>query len=185
MKKLLLAAGVLTLALGVGVADDAALKSGPQVGSQVPGPFHPRNITGAFKGEKHCLFCEHGNCPVAMVFAREVTPELTKLIKKIDAATVKNSKARMGSFVVFLSDKEGLAGQLESLAAKEKIAQTVLAIDNPGGPQRYAVAKDADITVVLYEDHTVRANHSFRKGELNTKAADRIVADIAKIVTPN
>ena len=36
------------------VAGDA-LKSGPPVGKNIPGPFHPLNITGAQAGEKHCL----------------------------------------------------------------------------------------------------------------------------------
>ena len=42
---------------------------------------------------------------------------LANLVKKVDAETVKNSKAKMGSFVVFLSDskdmgtRQGLGGQ--------------------------------------------------------------------------
>ena len=157
--------------------------SGPQVGKAVPGPFHPLNVTGAKAGKKNCLFCENGPNPVAMIFAREVSPGLTMLIKKIDAATAQNKKARMGSFVVFLSDNEKLADELKALAEKENIQHTVLSIDNPAGPKGYNVAKDADVTVVLYEDRTVRSNHSYRRGELNAKAVDQIVADLPKILT--
>ena len=32
----------------------ASLKSGPQPGDMIPGPFHPLNITGANAGEKAC-----------------------------------------------------------------------------------------------------------------------------------
>jgi len=39
-----------------------------------------------------------------MIFAREVSDSLTSLVKKLDEATAKNSKSRMGSFVIFLSD---------------------------------------------------------------------------------
>jgi hypothetical protein len=171
----------LALVIGVGVADEV-LKSGPQVGQTVPGPFHPLNVTGAYAGEKHCLYCELGPAPVAMIFAREVSPSLTTLIKKIDAETAKNSKTAMGSFVVFLSNEEKLPAQLKDLAGKEKIKTTVLSIDNPAGPGPYKIAKDADVTVVLYNEHTVMANHTFRKGQLSDKAVNQIVADVSKIL---
>lgn len=32
-----------------------ALKSGPAAGTNIPGPFHPLNVTGANAGAKHCL----------------------------------------------------------------------------------------------------------------------------------
>lgn len=159
-----------------------ALKSGPQVDERVPGPFHPLNINGKYAGEKNCLFCQNGSNPVAMVFAREATPEVAKLIKKLDSCTAKNSDCRMGSFVVFLSDKEGLDKELKSLADNQKLEKIVLSIDNPAGPKGYKVSKDADITVVLYTSHTVKSNHAFKKGELTDKDIDTIAQDVAKIL---
>jgi hypothetical protein len=158
------------------------LKSGPQAGEKVPGPFHPINVTGEHKGEKFCLFCVNGENPVAMVFARETSPELTALIKKIDAATAKNKGKSMGSFVVFLSDKEGLDKELAALAEKEKIEHTVLAIDNPAGPKAYEVSKDADVTVVLYVDRKVKANHAFKKGELKDADLEKILSEVPMIL---
>lgn len=159
------------------------IKSGPQAGDDVPGPFHPLNVTGENAGQKHCLFCENGAGPTAVVFARSVTPAVTGLIKKIDAETVKNKKAGMGSFVVFLSSDEKLAKQLEALAAKENIKTTILSIDNPAGPGRYKIAKDADVTVLLYTDFTVKVNHAFRKDELNDKGIAQVVSNIPKILS--
>ncbi|MCI0379832.1 MAG: hypothetical protein L0215_19805 [Gemmataceae bacterium] len=167
----------------VGAAAAGNLKSGPQVGERVPGPFHPLNCTGENAGEKFCLYCKNGQNPVAMILARQTSPELTKLIKKIDEATAKNKDHSMGSFVVFLSDSDKLEGELKELAKKEKLQQCVLSIDNPAGPEGYKVAKDADVTVVLYSKGTVRANHAFNKGELRGKAIDAIMADIPKIVS--
>ena len=117
-----------------------------------------------------------------MIFAREVSDNLTSLVKKIDAETAKNKKAKMGSFVVFLSDDEKLEAQLKALAEKEGIKNCILSIDNPAGPTGYQVAKDADVTVVLYNQRKVEANHAFKKGELNAKAIDTIVADVPKII---
>jgi hypothetical protein len=116
-----------------------------------------------------------------MIFAREVSAPLTSLVKKIDAANVENKSKKMGSFVVFLSDKEGLKDQLTKLAKSENLKHTVLSIDNPPGPRGYKVSKDADITVVLYSNHDIKANHAYRKGELNAAAIDKIMADLPKI----
>jgi hypothetical protein len=117
-----------------------------------------------------------------MIFAREVSDSLTSLVKQIDAETAKNSKKNMGSFVVFLSDKEGLETQLKEWADKQNLKQCVLTIDNVAGPEGYDVAKDADVTVVLYNRRKVEANFAFRKGELNDKAIEQIVKDVSKIV---
>jgi hypothetical protein len=180
MKLRLFAAAVAAVALAIPAAAEH-IKSGPQAGEKVPGPFHPMNVTGEYKGQKQCLFCINGENPVAMVFARENSPELTRLIKKIDEATAKNKDKSMGSFVVYLSDKDGLEKELTSMAEKEKIQKTILSIDNPAGPKGYEVAADADVTVVLYTNRKVKANHAFKKGELKDESIEKIVADIPKI----
>jgi len=53
-RRLLVGAFALTAMVSFTFAGDA-LKSGPQSGSQIPGPFHPTNLTGAQAGKKHCL----------------------------------------------------------------------------------------------------------------------------------
>jgi hypothetical protein len=170
------------LLAGFSLAEDKGkVKSGPQVGDDLAGPFHPLNVNGAKAGKKHCLYCENGSNPVAMIFAREVTPELKKLITKIDTCTAKNSGCEMGSFVVFCNDSENLADQLKKLDRDANLKKTVLSIDNPAGPKGYNVSKDAAITVVLYKDRNVKANFAFQKGELTEKAIEEIVASVPKI----
>jgi hypothetical protein len=182
MKKLLSAALCAVVALSVAVAADA-VKSGPQKGEDVPGPFHPLNVTGPSAGKKFCLFCANGDKPVAMIFARENSTPLAKLIKQVDVATEKNSGAKMGSFVVFLSSEaDKLEKDLKALAEKESLKKCVLSIDNPAGPEEYKVAKDADVTVVLYKERKVHSNYAFKKGELKDKDIETIVADIANLV---
>jgi hypothetical protein len=185
MKLFRIAAPALAVALVVGVAvasERTKVVSGPQVDEKVPGPFHPLNVTGAQAGQKFCLYCVNGENPVAMVFARENSPALATLIKKIDAVTEKNKGHEMGSFVVFLSDKEGLDKELQTMSQQAGLKKIVLAIDNPAGPEKYKVAKDADVTVVLYTDRVVKANYAFKKGELKEKDIQKIVADVSKIV---
>ena len=161
----------------------APLKSGPQVSEELAGPFHPLNVNGASAGKKNCLYCANGSNPVAMIFAREATPEVAKLIKKIDEATAKNSDAKMGSFVVFCSDDDTLEKKLETMAKDSGISKCILSIDNPAGPKGYNVSKDADVTVVLYVSHTVKANFAFKKGELKDGDIEKIVSALPTILT--
>ncbi len=44
-------------------------------------------------------------------------------------------------------------------------------------------APDADVTVILYVNHNVKANHPFKKGELDDKAIEKILADV-KLILP-
>jgi hypothetical protein len=186
MKRVLVFTLVVGLVVAVaGVYAEGTAKSGPEVGKTVPGPFHPLNVTGDNAGQKACLYCSNGPNPVAVVFAREVNPQVAALLKKLDEATAKNGKASMGSFAVFCSDKDGLADQLKSLAAEQKLKSLVLSIDNTAGPKAYNIAKDAEVTVLLYNEFTVRANHAFKKGELNAKSVERVVADVSKIIPQN
>ena len=119
-----------------------------------------------------------------MIFAREIDDGLTGLVKKIDAATAAHKKESMGSFVVFCTpDGEDLEPKLKELAKKEGIKNTVLTIDNPAGPREYQIAKDADVTVVLYVNREVKANYAFKKGELKAGDIDKILNELPKILT--
>ncbi len=115
-----------------------------------------------------------------MIFAREITDGLTSLVKKIDDAHGKNEG--MGSFVVFLSNEEGMEQKLKALAEKANLKNTILTIDNPAGPRGYNIAKDADVTVVFYVQKNVKANHAFKKGGLKESDIPTIVKDLGKIL---
>jgi len=181
MKSLLTAAVSLFILAGVVVAAEG-LKSGPQPGETLAGPFHPLNINGDKAGEKNCLYCSNGSAPVAMIFAREPNENLTSLIKKIDACTEKNGDCKMGSFVVFCSDSKDLEKDLKTLATDAKLKKTVLSIDNPAGPEGYNVAKDADVTVVLYVNRKAVSNFTFKKGEMKEKDVEKILEAVPTIL---
>lgn len=110
-----------------------------------------------------------------MIFAREINDNLTGLVKKIDAITTSTGTKTTGSFVVFLNDEEGLEKKLEDLAKKEGIKECVLAIDSPAGPGGYKIAKEADVTVVIYKGRKVENNFAFKKGELKEGDIEKIV----------
>ncbi len=116
-----------------------------------------------------------------MIFAREINDPLTGLVKKIDDINEKQGK-KLGSFVVFCSDEEGLKDKLEKLAKDKSLTKTALAIDNPAGPADYNISKDAEVTVLLYVNRKVKVNRVYKKGEFKTEDIDKIVADLPKIL---
>jgi hypothetical protein len=159
------------------------LKSGLQPGEKITTIFEPLNITGQHAGEPYCLICENGLSPVAMLFARDVNEPLLNLLSKLDEATAKNRDQEMGSFVVFLNESDALRQQLAAAARQRGLKRIVLSAYAPTGPEGFHVAADADLTVVLYREHEVKANHAFRRGELTAAASEKILADLPKILT--
>lgn len=158
------------------------LKSGLQTGETITTIFEPLNINGPQAGEQHCLICENGLSPVAMLFAREVSEPLVALIKQLDDATAKHREQQMGCFVVFLGEQEKLEPKLKAVARKLQLKHVVLSIDAPAGPEGFNVAPAADVTVVLYREHGVLANHAFAKGQLTDQSAAAVLADLPKIL---
>lgn len=118
-----------------------------------------------------------------MIFAREISDNLTSLVKKVDAETGKNTKARMGSFVVFCNDDEKMEDKLKGLAKKEGLKKTVLTlVDSKSGPEGYELHKDADVTVALYVGRQVKSQFAYKKGELKDKDIEAILKDLPKIL---
>ena len=184
MRKVITATGIfLTVALSTqGALHAEPLPSGPQVGEKIPGPFAPLNITGPNAGEKCCQYCKNGPRPVVAVFAREVTPAVIQLLKTIDKATAMNQEQRLGSYVVFCSDADGLGRRLQDVAQKESLQHVVLTLYKSGGPEKYRLSPAADVTVLVYRNFTVRANHAFKNGDLTEAAIGAVGADITKML---
>src|SRR5438132_10364298 len=151
----------LFLAVGFSAAlrADDALKSGPQPGEMIPGPFHYFNATGVHAGKPHCLVCEYGLRPVVMVFSREIpdagaAQALVTLLQKLDEAVGRHQQARLRSCVVFLSNDAAnedatreVGKKLEDVAKSADLKNVVGAVGGPSGPEGYHISKDAGVTV--------------------------------------
>ncbi len=174
---------VLVGALALTAAEKSPkLESGLKPGERVPA-FNVRDITGPEKGETLCYRCRFGGKPVVNIFAREITPELTSLIKNVDKQVAKNKDQKMEAFVVFLTDEPDKAEKkLEKLAEKHKVKIPLTLIDNLAGPENYKIAKDADITVMMWVDGKVKVNHAFSKGKLKKETVKKVSADTKKIL---
>lgn len=118
------------------------------------------------------------------MFARRLTDDLASLVKQLDEVVAKNEESKMAAFVVLLSeDPEADEAKVEAFAEKHGIAKVPLTIfDGVEGPPNYHLAKEADVTVLLWRKKKVQANHAFGKAGLTEKAIQQVVADTAKIL---
>ncbi len=115
------------------------------------------------------------------VFARKTSEPLTSLVKQIDSKIGENRKLK--SFVVLIPKKgENPTDDLKKVATTAGITHVPLTIgESPDGPPDYEVAPNADVTVLMWSGHKVKANHAF-KGELTEENIKAIVADVPKIL---
>jgi hypothetical protein len=171
--------------LSSGIALAGSVPSGPQAGEKVPGPFKVLNITGPEAGQTSCQYCNHGTRPVVAVFIKSITPEIAQLLKKIDLITAMNQKTGLGSFVVVCSDADGIDQQLRGIARQLGIRTTILTLYKAGGPEKYRLSPEADVTVLLYNHLTVKANHAFKSAELTEAATNAILTDLANMLSEN
>jgi len=108
---------------------------------------------------------------------------LTGLVKKIDERL---NSPQMGTYVIISNNADGLDQQLRGMAEYEMLKRVSLGIGAPPGD--YNVARDADITVVIYEvgrrNNPVSANFALRKDELDEKQSDAIIAALSKVLPP-
>jgi hypothetical protein len=117
-----------------------------------------------------------------LIFTREINDHLTGLVKKLDAEVAKQGKRKMSAFVILLSDDNSAAeAKLKELASKHNIKNVSLAIESPAGPRPYRLAKEAEVTCILYNRKRVVANHAFAQGAFDDKGVEKVAADAAKL----
>lgn len=167
-------------------AGEGRLKSGPQVGNELRGPFNPVNVTNADlpgkAGTRNDYTEQYGADPIVLIFARELSGPLATLVRRLDSAVARNRAARLRAVVVVLSEDEGLEEKLQALGRKEGINNVSLAFMEPAGPKHYKLSDAADVTAILCKKRTVAASHAFKKGGLNERAIEAVLQDVFKIV---
>ncbi len=103
------------------------------------------------------------------------------MVKQINKKIEENS--RLKSFVVVCGGEPNATRKaLVELAKKNQIKNVPLTMfGEPGGPPDYELSRDADITVLMWNRHSVKVNHAF-KGELTEKDIEAVMADIPKLL---
>jgi hypothetical protein len=172
---------VTTAALLSGAVVGADLKSGPQAGASVPGPFEPLNLNGPDAGDECCLFCKYGNAPVVMVFAPKPSEALAKLARGMDAAAdAANKTAEVGACLIVTDMSAESRRTLGKLADEAKLKHVILAVIDPAKVKDYDLSPDAAATVLLYSKRVVRSNRAFKPADLTDDAITGVLADVSR-----
>jgi hypothetical protein len=157
--------------------------SGLKVG-QKPGPYSFVVATGPERGQSTCYVCETADRPAVVVFARTLSEPLGNLVAKLDKAVGDNKKADLRGWVTFLSnDQLALDPQVVEWSKKHAIRRMPLGVfESETGPPSYRLARDADVTILLFVKQKVAANFAFRAGELNEKRTSEVIEALPRIV---
>lgn len=115
---------------------------------------------------------------------------MTSLVKKIDQrleTAVGKTSRPLGAYVLYMNNNGDLEPSLRALAETEALQRVALGIGVP--PPEYAVANEADVTVVVYNparrgQQRVTANFALRKGELQDARIDEIVQAVGAVLPP-
>ena len=159
------------------------VKSGPAIGESTAA-FNVKDITGPSAGKSLCYRCQYGAKPVACVFTREITPEVSALIENIDKQVGENKEKKMQAFVVLLTDDaDAGAKQLTKLAADKNIKNVPLTIyDGVAGPDKYKISKDAAVTVLMWNKSKVQVNQAYATPKLSEEQVKSVAAETKKIL---
>jgi hypothetical protein len=180
MKKLSL--GVLLL-LSATVCADNPCVSGLSAG-QKPGPYTFVVSTGKERGQLTCFICETADNPAVLIFARTPSKELGELVAGLDKTIGDPKNAPLRGWVTFLSaDQPKMDPQVVDWGKSNAIKSIPLGVfEDPDGPPSYRLAKDADVTVLLFVKQKVVSNFAFRAGELTKKAREEVLTAVPKLL---
>lgn len=163
--------------LATSIAEADPCRSGPKV-NQRPGPYISVVSTGQHRGQSHCFICEAADKPIVIIFARNLSDPLGKLVGKIDKALAQHKDAGLQAWVTFLAeDQTVLDPKVVDFSQRHAIGAIPLGVfDDTVGPPSYLLHREADVTVLLSVKQKVAFNFAFRAGELNNAA----ISDIMK-----
>lgn len=181
IRKIITGCAALLCVVMLNSARAEELKSGLQSGESVP-PFHVKDVTGKSAGKSLCYRCQFGDRPVVNVFVRDTNCDsFKKLAKKLDEQ-LQGDKEMRGFVVVLTEDAEGTEKSLKEMAEKEGLKKLPLTMfSGKAGPEGYKIAADAHITVMMWKDSKIVANHAFKAENFKPESVDKIVEDLAKL----
>jgi hypothetical protein len=180
------------LAVGALVAPafaEAPLPTGYKVDEPLQLLFWEYRVSGPKVSEPgigSALVCTYSTRPVVMVYTRAITPQVVRLIRKLDEATAAHKKERLGSYVVLVCDSRARARELKALADQEKVRHTLLALVvlSERGQKKFddRFGARAETTIILATAHRrVKACRAFRPGELKDADVAQVLADLPRI----
>ncbi len=161
-------------------------------GTNLPGPFHPFNVTGPYANHFHCPVSDHNLDPGVLIFAQDlgVSPALRKLLSGLDAAIDKNPAARLAGTVTFLSDdlpnvvedddkRDELKVKVQEIGNSLTLKHVVLCLDSRPDVAKYLRKENVALTVVLYKKFQVVRSYELSREKITDAAAQEILNEVA------
>ncbi len=174
---------IVVLALASAASAIEPCQSGTPVG-QRPGPYSFTLSTGAARGQAQCFICETADRPAVVVFARDLSEPLGKLVGQLDKAVADHKKDDLRGWVTFLGDDQpALDPKVVAWGKKHALRTLPVGIfEDAAGPPTYKLSKDADVTVLLFVKKKVVGNFAFRAGELTENKAAEVMKALTAMV---
>lgn len=183
MKNLPFGLCVLCVLCGELSAAEPPCISGLTIG-QRPGPYTFVQCTGPNRGQLYCHICDNAERPAVIVFARNLGDPLGKLVGRIDKAVGDNQQAKLNAWVTFLAaDQSAIDAKVVDWGKQHAVRTVPLGVfEDVNGPPSYRLARDADVTVLLFVNRKVVANFASRAGELNEERINDIMKALPLIL---
>lgn len=164
-------------------ADDRPCVSGPKEG-QRPGPYSFVMCTGEQRGKSHCYICDTADRPAVIVFARQLTDPLAKLVTGLDKALAEHKKSDLRAWVTLLhADQSEVDADVLKWVKKHGVKSVPVGVfEDVDGPPSYKLNREAEVTVLLYVKQKVVVNRAFRAKELTNKKVAELLESVPKLL---
>jgi hypothetical protein len=121
-----------------------------------------------------------------MVFARKTDGALAGLVKEIGKFVEANSEKKAAAFVNVIGgdDRDALEEAAKKFVKENEVTNVpiVVPVEFDNGPKDYGINPKADLTVLIYVNTEVKANHAFGEGQFTKEKVKAVAADFSKIV---
>lgn len=120
-----------------------------------------------------------------MIFAKDQGDGLASLVKELDKVVAANSDKKLGAFVNFIGDdRDVLEDSATAFVEKHNVQNVpiVVPVEFELGPKNFGVNPQAGVTVMIYRNTKVAANHAVAPGQLTQEKIAAIIADISKVL---
>jgi hypothetical protein len=211
LRSLLLSFLLVCLGCSLLVAQDAGeFASGPAKGKFIPKALNCYNVTGPSKGKYHCIVCDFGLTPSAIIFAKEPAKDkgapLNDLLKQLDEIVDEFEYRGFSAAVIFLSpdardstnntavvkpadlikeavNRQELVKRIGERAETLKLKKVILGYYLPEGPEGFKLNPKADATVLFYERMKIHDVWAFPADGLQEKHVAQITKRIRDELT--
>jgi hypothetical protein len=182
----------------------AAAPPDPKTLPDAPGPLHPYNANGKYKGRYHDPISDRGLEPVALFFTQDWQSDaFKKLLTQLNGVAEDNKDLRLAVYVVVLDDaltpataddgtpekrdkragelnviedhRVDVAGKLEKLAGD--LPHVVVGLDDRADAAKY-VSDDAGSSFWLLDKLRVWSHLDQKDVKLDDKQVEAVVADL-------